>query len=113
MILLALATASKITANFEILVIDDGSDISSANALDQIKSLVPQLRVIHHPKNTGYGGALRSGFANARGELIFILIVMLSTIFVNCYPYTKLIDPVLGWLMVINWKDMILGIEYF
>lgn len=71
MILLASATASKITANFEILVIDDGSDISSANALDQIKSLVPQLRVIHHPKNTGYGGALRSGFANARGELIF------------------------------------------
>lgn len=71
MVLLASATAKKITDNFEILVVDDGSDISSAKALDQIKPLVPQLRVIRHSRNTGYGGALRAGFTHARGELIF------------------------------------------
>lgn len=71
MVLMAVTTAKRITSNFEILVIDDGSENSSAKALDLIKSLVPQMRVIHHQKNTGYGGVLRAGFAHARGELIF------------------------------------------
>ena len=31
----------------------------------------PNLRVVTHPQNRGYGGALRSGFANATKELIF------------------------------------------
>lgn len=71
MVLLAAVTAKKITPSFEILVINDGSNRASSDALDQIKPLIPQLRVIHHSKNTGYGGALRSGFTNARGQLIF------------------------------------------
>ena len=29
------------------------------------------MRVIHHPGNRGYGGALRSGFAGATKEWIF------------------------------------------
>lgn len=71
MVLLAAATAKKITPSFEILVVNDGSNASSTDALNQICSLVPQLKVVHHSKNTGYGGVLRSGFAHARGELIF------------------------------------------
>ena len=71
MVLLAAATAKKITPSFEILVVNDGSNASSTDVLNQIQPLVPQLRVVHHHKNTGYGGVLRSGFGHARGELIF------------------------------------------
>ena len=71
MILLAASTAREITDKFEILVIDDGSDNRSKDVLKRIEKLTPQLRVIHHSQNKGYGGALRSGFANARGDLIF------------------------------------------
>jgi len=31
----------------------------------------PSLRVITHPENRGYGGALRTGFAEARKEWVF------------------------------------------
>jgi len=31
----------------------------------------PQVRIVHHQGNRGYGGALRSGFANATKEWIF------------------------------------------
>ena len=29
------------------------------------------MRVVHHPKNRGYGGALQTGFRSATKELIF------------------------------------------
>lgn len=71
LLLLATATAKKITPNYELLVIDDGSNLMSATALDSYKKIIPKLRVIHHKHNTGYGGALRSGFLHSRGDLIF------------------------------------------
>ena len=38
---------------------------------DELARTYPEVRVIHHPKNRGYGGALRTGFTSARKELIF------------------------------------------
>ena len=46
-------------ADFEILVIDDGS--SDATAV-RASSAGAHVRVVSHPRNRGYGGALRSGF---------------------------------------------------
>ena len=34
-------------------------------------STARNLRVIHHPKNRGYGGALRTGFSSARKDWVF------------------------------------------
>lgn len=71
MVMLAVDTAKQITNKFEILVINDGSNEMASEALESIKKLVPQLRVVKHSVNRGYGGALRSGFENARGKLVF------------------------------------------
>ena len=71
MILLSVSTAKKLKKSFEVLVIDDGSNQMSRDALDAMRRQVPNLRVIHHVKNIGYGGALRSGFKKAKGDLIF------------------------------------------
>ena len=61
----------KVTDNFEILVIDDGSKDQTGAIADRLAGELPFVRAIHHPHNQGYGAALISGFKNARKELIF------------------------------------------
>jgi glycosyltransferase involved in cell wall biosynthesis len=58
-----------VAGSIEVLVVDDGSTDRTAELADALAAADPRVRV-HHQANRGYGGALRSGFANARGELI-------------------------------------------
>ena len=39
--------------------------------LDELASRYPELKVIHHPENQGYGCALRTGFSNATKDWVF------------------------------------------
>ena len=55
----------------EVIVVNDGSSDGSREVLDELASCRPWMRVIHHDKNRGYGGALISGFAAAQYEWIF------------------------------------------
>ena len=59
-------------ADYEVIVIDDGSYDDTAAVLEQLRGQYgARLRVITHPRNRGYGGALRSGFAAATKEFVF------------------------------------------
>jgi glycosyltransferase involved in cell wall biosynthesis len=64
-------TAQKITDDYEVIVVNDGSPDHTGELLDEMARSFPWLRVVHHGKNRGYGGALRTGFAAASKELIF------------------------------------------
>jgi glycosyltransferase involved in cell wall biosynthesis len=55
--------------SIEVLVVDDGSTDRTPELADALAAADPRVRV-HHQENRGYGGALRAGFANSRGELI-------------------------------------------
>jgi glycosyltransferase involved in cell wall biosynthesis len=71
MILRALQTLPLVTANYEVIVINDGSQDDSAQILNDLAGKYPQLRVMHNPQPSGYGGVLRAGFAAAAKDWIF------------------------------------------
>lgn len=71
MVVLANSTLRKLTDNYEVIVVNDGSRDHTAQVLSELEAIYPRLRVVHHPVNRGYGSALRTGFDNASKELIF------------------------------------------
>ena len=58
---------------FELLVVNDGSRDQTRQVAEELAEKDPDVRVINHPVNRGYGAALKTGFSQARGELIGFL----------------------------------------
>jgi glycosyltransferase involved in cell wall biosynthesis len=72
LVISAVKTAATLTPDYEVLVINDGSQDDTARIVDELARMYPgQVRIVHHVKNRGYGGALRSGFEHASKDLVF------------------------------------------
>ncbi|MCI0555420.1 MAG: glycosyltransferase family 2 protein, partial [Anaerolineae bacterium] len=61
----------RVSEEYEIVVVNDGSADYTAVVLEEMKNKYPELRVIHHPANRGYGAALRTGFKAATKDWVF------------------------------------------
>jgi glycosyltransferase involved in cell wall biosynthesis len=58
-------------ADYEVIVVNDGSRDRTGAIIDRLKEENPRVRPIHHPTNLGYADALRTGFTSARMPLVF------------------------------------------
>jgi glycosyltransferase involved in cell wall biosynthesis len=58
-------------ADFEIIIVNDGSADKTGQAADSIAEADKRVRVVNHPQNRGYGAAVQSGIRNAKKELVF------------------------------------------
>lgn len=61
----------RLASEWEIIIVDDGSFDGTSQLADEMASQDPHVRVVHHPRNMGYGAALRSGIEASRMDLIF------------------------------------------
>lgn len=55
----------------EVIVVDDGSVDATPQVAHAWTQRDPRVRAVRHPKNRGYGAALRTGFAASQCEHIF------------------------------------------
>ena len=67
----ATEVADKLCADHEILVVDDGSSDRTAALVTAAGAQDPRIKLLSHDVNRGYGEALRTGFTNAKMDLVF------------------------------------------
>ena len=70
LVILAVQVAGRLTSDFEVIVVNDGSSDATKDILDNLVRTYPNVRAVHHPRNRGYGAALRTGFGAATKDLI-------------------------------------------
>ena len=63
---------------FEIIIVNDGSRDQTGTIADQLAVEFAGIRVFHHRRNFGLGQALKTGFAQFRGQYVVVLDIDLS-----------------------------------
>jgi len=66
-----LAVLPEVADSWDLVLVDDGSRDDTAALVDRLAATREGVRVVRHPTNRGYGAAVRSGIAAARGEWVF------------------------------------------
>jgi len=58
------------TSDYEVLVVNDGSQDKTAEIVTRLSQTCPWLRLINNPRNMGMGYSLRAGFEAAVKDYI-------------------------------------------
>lgn len=56
----------RVADKWEIIIVEDGSSDNTPEITDKLSKAKSRIKVIHHNPNQGYGGALKTGFYNAK-----------------------------------------------
>jgi len=67
----ACAVLEQLGADYELIIVNDGSSDDTARIAEKIAAQNPAVKVVHHSANLGYGAALQSGLKAASKNLIF------------------------------------------
>jgi glycosyltransferase involved in cell wall biosynthesis len=65
-------TLESFSADYEVIVVNDGSRDRTAEILTQLGIENPRVRMVAHERNQGYGAAVWTGFISATKDLVFL-----------------------------------------
>jgi glycosyltransferase involved in cell wall biosynthesis len=57
-------------ASYDVLIINDASTDATGEIADRLAESDPRVSVVHHAVNRKLGGTIKTGFENARGEIV-------------------------------------------
>lgn len=66
----ALQMLSEVAEDYEVVIVDDGSPDRSGEIADELARSDSRIRVAHHPRNLGYGAAMKRGISLCRFDWI-------------------------------------------
>jgi len=96
------AVAGRLVSAHEVIVVDDGSSDATASLVESLARDDARVRVVSHPRNRGYGEALRTGFLAARFDHVFFTDADLQFDMAELerfLPYAGTVDVVAGYRM--------------
>lgn len=69
----AIKVAQALTKDYEILLVDDGSTDATGKIIDTFSKRNHHIKALHHAKNQGFSGAIKSCYRNASKNLVFLI----------------------------------------
>jgi glycosyltransferase involved in cell wall biosynthesis len=63
---------ARLVGSYEVLIVDDGSTDGTSALADALCARWPEVRVVHHPENLSFSGAIRTLYRNVRGQWLFL-----------------------------------------
>lgn len=71
LVLSAIDTLKKLTHNYEVIVVNDGSTDESQEVLEELQKKYQNLKIIRHTQNRSHAAALKTGFTHVTKDLVF------------------------------------------
>lgn len=96
----ALTVIPQVAEKFELIIVNDGSVDQTKLTGEALAQKYPNVKIISHPENRGYGAALRTGFEAAKYDWVFFtdgdLQFKLNQL-IDFVPYTEKHHVIIGY----------------